>query len=82
MQIKIYGADWCADCTVVKNFLASKNIKFEYVIITDDIQSINFVEENNFGKRIIPTIVINNEVYTNPGLFKLNQIIEKIKNSV
>ena len=35
------------------------------------------IDENiiNKGKRIIPTIVINNKIYSNPGIYQLNKMI-------
>ena len=75
MTIKVYGADWCSDCIVTKNFLNSLNLKFEYVDITKDNQAKSFVEEVNKGKRVIPTIIIDGLTYVNPSINELNKII-------
>ena len=77
MKIKIYGADWCSDCINLKNFLSSREIQFEYVVITDNHEAISFIETINNGKRIIPTIDIDGEIYVNPGINKVIKIIEK-----
>tara|TARA_B000000475_G_C15608332_1_gene287835 strand:+ start:82 stop:312 length:231 start_codon:yes stop_codon:yes gene_type:complete len=76
MHIKIYGADWCPDCVHAKNFLDSKEIKYEYIIITDNTEAINLVEKINDGKRVIPTFIIDDKSYTNPGIYGLMKIIE------
>ena len=76
MDIKVYGADWCPDCINAKNFLTSKGIDFVYIIITDDDETITFLEKVNNGKRIIPTIVVKGEIYANPGIARLMKIIE------
>ena len=76
MDIKVYGADWCPDCVNAKNFLSSKGIDFEYIIITDNVEAIAFLEKANNGRRIIPTIVVNGETYANPGIARLMKIIE------
>ncbi len=76
MNIKIYGADWCPDCVHAKNFLDSKEKKYEYIIITDNQEAIDFVEKINNGKRVIPTIIIDEKIYTNPGIHVLMKIIE------
>ena len=76
MNIKIYGADWCPDCVNAKNFLHSKGVEFEYIIITDNEQAIAFVEKINDGKRVIPTLVVDGETYTNPGINGLMKILE------
>jgi len=76
MDIKVYGADWCPDCVNAKNFLSSKSIDFEYIIITDNVEAIAFLEKVNNGKRIIPTLVVDGKIYTNPGINGLMKIIE------
>ena len=76
MDIKVYGADWCPDCVNAKNFLSSKGIDFEYIIITNNDEAIAFLEKVNNGKRIIPTLVVDGEIYTNPGINGLMKIIE------
>ena len=76
MNIKIYGAAWCPDSVNAKNFLKSKGVEFEYIIITDNEQAIAFVEKINDGKRVIPTLVVDGETYTNPGINGLMKILE------
>ena len=75
MQIKMYGADWCSDCINAKNFLNSRGVSFEYIIITDNPTAIAFLERVNKGKKTIPTLVVNGEVYTNPGISGLMKIV-------
>ena len=75
MKIKIYGADWCSDCIHAKQFLNSKGISFEYVLITENDDAVAFLERVNNGKRIIPTLDIDGEIYVNPGINGLMKII-------
>ena len=77
MNIKIYGADWCSDCIVAKNFLSSHQIQFDYIDITDNDIAIKMIEKINNGKRIIPTILVDDKVYVNPGISELMKIISK-----
>lgn len=77
MNIKMYGADWCSDCVNVKKYLDSKGIKHEYIICTDNDEAIEFLERVNHGKRIIPTLDIDGEIYVNPGISGLMKIIEE-----
>lgn len=76
MEIEFYSADWCSDCISAKNFLESKGIIFKEIIITGNNDAIRFLEKVNNGKRIIPTIVIDGKVYSNPGINRLMEIIE------
>ncbi|MAB94740.1 MAG: NrdH-redoxin [Flavobacteriales bacterium] len=75
MTIKIYGADWCSDCIVAKNFLSSNQIQFDYIDITDNDIAIKTIEKINNGKRIIPTILVDDKIYVNPGISELMKII-------
>ena len=75
MNIKVYGADWCSDCLIVKKALKSKEIEFEYIDITNNEQAISLVEQVNNGRRVIPTLVIDGTIYTNPGINELMKIL-------
>lgn len=75
MNIKVYGADWCSDCIQTKKFLAAQGLPFEYIDITENSEAISFIEKINNGKRIIPTIEIDEKIYTNPGISQLLKII-------
>lgn len=76
MNIKVYGADWCSDCVTTKRFLEEKGVEFEYIIITDNQEAIDFLEKVNNGKRIIPTLDIEGVIYPNPGISRLMKIIK------
>ena len=65
-EIKLYGADWCPDCRRAKSFLKENNIDYDFIDVDLDEQATKKVELINNGKRIIPTIIINNKSYTNP----------------
>tara|TARA_B100000427_G_scaffold298340_1_gene279279 strand:- start:394 stop:624 length:231 start_codon:yes stop_codon:yes gene_type:complete len=75
MIIKLYGADWCSDCVHLKNFLNSRSVEFEYIVITDNDAAIAFLERVNYGKRVIPTLDIDGKIYSNPGISELMKII-------
>ena len=74
MRIKVYGADWCSDCINVKNFLESRSVEFDYIIVENE-KIIAFIERVNNGKRVIPTLDINGKIYSNPGINELTKII-------
>lgn len=64
--IKLYGADWCPDCRRAKAYLKEHQIDFEFIDVDIDKEATSLVEKINKGKRIIPTILINEKSYTNP----------------
>ena len=77
MEIKMYSALWCSDCLSAKRFLDEKNINYEYIDITNNQVAIDLVKKINNGKKIIPTFIINNKTYTNPGIKRLSEIIRQ-----
>ncbi len=55
-KITVYGAYWCPDCTVSKQFLGEHQIPFDFVNIDHDKEGEKYITELNNGKRIIPTV--------------------------
>jgi|TARA_B100000780_G_scaffold273166_1_gene236357 glutaredoxin len=77
MIIKMYSALWCPACVSARKFLDEKEINYEYIDITNNTEAIDFIKKVNNGKRIIPTFVINNQIYANPGISKLNNLLQQ-----
>lgn len=75
MGIKVYGANWCADCRNVKDFLDTQKIEYQYIDISKNDEAIFIVEKINKGKRIIPTLIVNGITYSNPSINRLKNII-------
>lgn len=64
--IDLYGADWCPDCQRAKAYLKDNNIDFNFIDVDLDKEATARVEGINNGKRIIPTIIVDEKPYTNP----------------
>ncbi|MGD9304403.1 MAG: FAD-dependent oxidoreductase [Desulfobacterales bacterium] len=62
-EITVYGAHWCPDCRRSKQFLGEHQIPYNWVDIEEDAKAEKFVIEKNNGKRIIPTIVFEDESF-------------------
>ncbi|MCG8573400.1 MAG: FAD-dependent oxidoreductase [Flavobacteriales bacterium] len=74
-EIKLYGADWCPDCRRAKAFLKENNIDYTFVDVDLDQEATAKVEQINNGKRIIPTLIINDKSYTNPDNAELSSVL-------
>lgn len=61
--ITVYGAHWCPDCRRAKGFLGEHQIPFNWVDIEEDGDAEQFVIDKNQGKRIIPTIVFEDDSF-------------------
>ena len=77
MKITMYSAAWCSDCVYAKKYLDENNIHYQYVDVTNNEEATELVKKINNGKRIIPTFIIDGEIYTNPGINKLSDIIKQ-----
>lgn len=62
-DITVYGAYWCPDCRRSKRFLSEQQIPYTWVDIEQDEEGRAYVEQLNDGKRIIPTIVFDDESF-------------------
>ena len=59
--ILIYGADWCGDCRRAKRFMDEHNIPYQWIDVQDDAEATELVMKLNDGKRIIPTIIFEDD---------------------
>jgi len=59
--LTVYGATWCSDCKRAKKFLGEQRVHYKWVDIEQDPEAQALVERVNDGKRIIPTIVFEDE---------------------
>ncbi|WP_299780657.1 FAD-dependent oxidoreductase [uncultured Formosa sp.] len=74
--IKLYGADWCPDCQRAKTYLQNNEINFQYIEVDKNKWAADLVEQTNNGKRIIPTVFINETSYTNPDNSILKEVLD------
>ncbi|MFD2917247.1 FAD-dependent oxidoreductase [Psychroserpens luteus] len=74
--IKLYGANWCPDCQRAKAYLQDNGINFQFIEVDKHEWAAKLVEETNNGKRIIPTIFINEKAYTNPDNAILKDVLK------
>jgi len=71
----LYGADWCPDCRRAKAFLNDNNIEYNFIDVDIDKEATAKVEKINNGKRIIPTLILNEKSYTNPDNSVLSSLL-------
>ncbi len=74
-RVKLFGADWCPDCRRAKRFLQDNNIHYQFIDVDEHQWATDMVEEINHGKRIIPTILINEIPHTNPDNGTLRELL-------
>ena len=74
--IKLYGENWCPDCQRAKSYLQDNDINFQFIEVDKHQWAAKLVEKTNNGKRIIPTIFINEKSYTNPDNAILKNVLK------
>ena len=61
MSAKVYSTSSCPWCTVAKNYLASKNVKFEDVDVNRDREAAMEMVRKS-GQRGVPVLEINGDI--------------------
>ncbi len=62
-KVTVYGAYWCPDCRRAKKFLGENFVPYKWVDIEQDKAAEEYVLGRNNGKRIIPTIVFEDDSF-------------------
>ena len=73
-RVILFGADWCPDCRRAKSYLRDNGIFFQFIDVDVHEWATDKVIEINKGKRIIPTILIDDKAYSNPD----NSILQEV----
>jgi thioredoxin reductase (NADPH) len=60
-HLTVYGAPWCNDCKRAKKFLGEQRVHYHWVDVEQDPDGLALVERVNNGRRIIPTIVFEDQ---------------------
>ena len=66
-NVTVYGSHSCPDTTRAVKFLDSKQIAYEFKSVDDFPEMNDYIAGLNNGKRVMPTIQVNNEVFINPS---------------
>ncbi len=75
-NIAVYGSKTCPDTQRTTKLLDSKQIAYEFKNVDDFPEFNDYIANLNGGKRVMPTIRINNETLINPSESELLQAVE------
>ena len=75
-NISIYGSMTCPDTTRAMTSLESQGIPFEFKDVDQSPEFNDYIAGLNGGKRVMPTIQVENDFYFNPDLGDLGEAIE------
>ena len=71
-----YGAEWCADCKMVKEYFTRHNIVYEAHDIESEPEAKQKMLAINGGKNTIPTVIIGETVMLEPTAAELDEALE------
>ena len=73
--VKMYSAEWCYDCKAMLSFFEEKNVDYKVIDVDTDPEAVERLKQLCGGKKIVPTLEINGQVYVNPTLETLKSLI-------
>ncbi len=76
-NVTVYGSHTCPDTERALKFLASKDVPVEFKDVDKSPEFNDYIAVLNQGKRVMPTIQINNVDYFNPSEADLAAAVEK-----
>jgi thioredoxin reductase (NADPH) len=74
-NITVYGSRQCGDTNRVTQHLDAQQVPYEFKDVDESPEYSAYIAGLNHGKRVVPTIRINNATYINPELSKLDEIV-------
>lgn len=75
-KIIVYGAEWCPDCRAAKTYLNNRKIAYEYYNIDNSAEKLAEMLMLTNDKKIIPTIVIGENIMQEPSLMQLDEALQ------
>ncbi|HEX8178883.1 MAG TPA: glutaredoxin domain-containing protein [Pyrinomonadaceae bacterium] len=67
MEVKVYGADWCADTQHTLAHLRDLGVAFRYINVEQDEAASQWVKAHNDGKELKPTLDLAGQVLSTPS---------------
>jgi mycoredoxin len=77
-KVTVYGASWCEDTEATRKDLASLGVPYDYVEVEQDAAALEWVKEQNGGKRKTPTLDIAGQVLVEPDRRELEQCLRGV----
>jgi len=76
-NVTVYGSHSCPDTERATKYLDGKQVAYEFKSVDDFAELNDYIAGLNNGKRVMPTIQINNETFFNPKDEELGKAVEK-----
>jgi len=77
-NVTIYGSRTCGDTNRITQHLDAKKVPYEFKDVDETPEYNDYIAGLNQGKRVMPTLRINNETYINPGIPQLDEVLAAV----
>lgn len=74
-NVTVYGSRTCEDTVRVTQHLDSKQVPYEFKDVDETPEYNDYIAGLNGGKRVMPTLRINNATFINPDLAQLDKVL-------
>jgi glutaredoxin len=75
-NVTVYGSMTCPDTRRTRQYLDAHEIAYEFKDVDETPEYNDYIAGLNGGKRVMPTIRLDNETLINPGVEELGKAIE------
>jgi thioredoxin reductase (NADPH) len=76
-NVTVYGSRNCPDTTRALRFLDRQEVPYEFRDLAESPELDSYVAALNQGKRVLPTIQIDNAVLINPSDQELGSVVQQ-----
>jgi thioredoxin reductase (NADPH) len=76
-NVTVYGSKGCGDTIRAMRFLDDRQFAYEFKDVDESPELNQYIADLNNGKRVMPTIQIDNEILINPSDSALGMAVEQ-----
>lgn len=75
-NVTVYGSRTCPDTNRATKFLDARETPYEFKDVDEMPELNDYIAGLNGGKRVMPTIQVNNELLINPADKELGKVVD------
>jgi thioredoxin reductase (NADPH) len=75
-NVSVYGSKTCPDTVRATSFLEGQGIPYEFKDVDESPELNEYIASLNNGKRVMPTIQVENDFLINPDNKKLGEVVK------
>jgi glutaredoxin len=75
-NVSVYGSKTCPDSNRATEYLDSQGVPYEFKDVDENPEFNAYIADLNSGKRVMPTIQVENDFLFNPDIKKLGEAVK------